>query len=195
MADPLIRLQQLSLEPRMGTGTAFNNMNCVAGLIELCLTIPNAHELKMVEIGSFLGVSTEVFCLFFKHVTAIDIWGLDNKYGEANKSVSIINLSWDEIKNQCATRLASYDNVSIVHNFNELVVDNFEDESLDFVYIDGNHKLTNKDVDLWIRKIKKNGYIGGHDHHLVRNILTRTENISLTNLSVFKDTSWLKKHE
>lgn len=149
--------------------------------------------MKMAEIGSFLGVSTEVFCLHFEHVWAIDIWGLNSKYGEANRSLSKTGLSWDQIKGRCESRLASYSNSTIIHNFSELAVSNFENNSLDFVYIDGNHGSAGQDVEIWLPKIRSGGYIGGHDLHLVRQLLKKVTSIDLSDVISFSDTSWLKR--
>jgi hypothetical protein len=43
----------------------------------------------------------------------------------------------------------------------------YSDESLDFVYIDASHEYEDviKDLHAWYPKIKKGGYIGGHDYH------------------------------
>lgn len=43
----------------------------------------------------------------------------------------------------------------------------FPDRSLDFVYIDGNHKYGHVAMDLteWSQKIKKGGVISGHDYY------------------------------
>jgi len=42
----------------------------------------------------------------------------------------------------------------------------FQDKSLDFVYIDGNHdyKFALQDIELWTLKVKQGGIIGGHDY-------------------------------
>jgi hypothetical protein len=42
----------------------------------------------------------------------------------------------------------------------------FEDNSLDFVYIDGNHRIKwiIADIYEWYKKIKPGGFIGGHDY-------------------------------
>ena len=43
----------------------------------------------------------------------------------------------------------------------------FEDESLDFVFIDALHtyEAVCDDIDAWLPKVKKGGYIGGHDYN------------------------------
>jgi len=45
-------------------------------------------------------------------------------------------------------------------------VKDFEDNSLDFVYIDGNHtfKYVLEDMEGWLPKVKSEGWIGGHDY-------------------------------
>lgn len=42
----------------------------------------------------------------------------------------------------------------------------FEDESLDFVYIDGNHEgdFPYQDIKEWSKKVKKGGIVAGHDY-------------------------------
>jgi len=46
------------------------------------------------------------------------------------------------------------------------VLDLFEDESLDFIYIDGNHTYNSvkEDMELWFPKLKKGGLFAGHDY-------------------------------
>lgn len=41
-----------------------------------------------------------------------------------------------------------------------------EDNSLDFVYIDGNHQyeFVKADIKAWLPKVKKGGILGGHDY-------------------------------
>lgn len=45
-------------------------------------------------------------------------------------------------------------------------VKDFDDESVDFVYIDGNHefKYVAEDICEWSKKVKKGGVISGHDY-------------------------------
>jgi len=42
-----------------------------------------------------------------------------------------------------------------------------KDNSLDFVFIDGDHSYAGvkKDIKLWLPKVKKGGWIGGHDYN------------------------------
>jgi len=45
-------------------------------------------------------------------------------------------------------------------------VKDFKNESIDFVYIDGNHgfKFVTEDICEWSKKVRKGGVIAGHDY-------------------------------
>jgi predicted O-methyltransferase YrrM len=49
----------------------------------------------------------------------------------------------------------------------------FEDESLDFVYIDGDHTYNAVTLDLekWYPKVKKGGLFYGHDYYWEKNFI------------------------
>jgi len=61
-------------------------------------------------------------------------------------------------------------NYTIINKFSMDALADFEDESLDFVYIDGNHSLPYITADIfgWEPKIRKGGIISGHDYAFVR---------------------------
>ncbi len=63
--------------------------------------------------------------------------------------------------------LKKYGNkVKFIRKFSEDAIGHIEDESLDFLYMDGNHQyeFVKKDIELYYPKIKKGGVIGGHDY-------------------------------
>ena len=76
----------------------------------------------------------------------------------------------EEIYEEAKKRLAPYD-CTLIKKTSMEALDDFKDESLDFVYIDGNHKIKYivEDIFEWYRKIKKGGVISGHDYLNLRN--------------------------
>lgn len=56
-------------------------------------------------------------------------------------------------------------NCTLVRKTSADALNDFADESLDFVYIDANHDFPNFTFDLhyWLKKIKKGGIMSGHD--------------------------------
>lgn len=66
--------------------------------------------------------------------------------------------------------LAPYD-CTLIRKFGQEAAFDFEDESLDFVYIDGDHRFdwVMEDLITWGRKVRSGGIISGHDYYRFRN--------------------------
>lgn len=56
--------------------------------------------------------------------------------------------------------------VNIIVGYSTEIAKNYEDQSLDFVFIDASHVFEDvfADIEAWKPKVKKGGYIGGHDY-------------------------------
>ncbi len=63
-------------------------------------------------------------------------------------------------------RLDPIDNVQIIRKYSMDALQDFENESLDFVYIDGNHEwpYITQDIFYWAQKVKPGGIVSGHDY-------------------------------
>jgi len=73
------------------------------------------------------------------------------------------------------------------------VASQFEDESIDFGFLDGNHTYEHlkKDIELWYPKIKKGGILAGHDY--TWGGVARAVNETLDDIKLIPNTScWLK---
>ena len=59
------------------------------------------------------------------------------------------------------------DSINIVRGVSWEMASNYEDETLDFVFIDAGHDYNSvmKDITNWYPKIKHGGIIAGHDYH------------------------------
>jgi hypothetical protein len=69
-------------------------------------------------------------------------------------------------KNYAFNLLSDFiDKITWIIDFSENEASNIENESLDFVYIDGNHRFeyVQKDIELYYPKIKYGGWLSGHD--------------------------------
>ena len=69
-------------------------------------------------------------------------------------------------KEKFLTRLGTEQKASIILERSVDASKRFDNESLDFIYIDANHTYDaiKQDIDVWTPKIKKGGIIGGHDY-------------------------------
>ena len=117
-----------------------------------------------VEIGVYRGQYTEKLCKAGLKIYGIDPWHPYRGYHDKRKN--FIKRS-QEIFAEATKRLAPYD-CTLIQKMSMDAIDDFENESLDFVYIDGNHgfKQVVEDIYEWSFKVKKGGVIAGHDYAL-----------------------------
>ena len=137
----------------------------------------------VVEVGSFAGVTTELFALRCKQVYAIDPWDLQfeqddpdqrGKGGSQNHETVEEKLkngmTWKENVMSAERifdgRMAAYDNVTKIKGFSGEEASKFEDGSIDLVYLDGRHNFigVRSDILNFYPKIKVGGVLAGHDY-------------------------------
>lgn len=113
-----------------------------------------------VEVGIDQGEYGVELCKAGLKVYGIDPYVAYNEYKEERR--------YDSHYEQAKKNLQGYD-YTIINKFSKDALEDFEDESLDFVYIDGNHSFPYIAADIfgWERKVKKGGVISGHDYAFV----------------------------
>jgi len=118
-----------------------------------------------VEIGALRGEFTEKFCQVGLKMYAVDPWSYYKNYRRHPKEAPM-----EEIYQEAKNRLAPYD-CTLIKKTSMEALEDFEDNSMDFVYIDGNHSIRYivEDIYEWYRKIKPGGVIAGHDYELLMN--------------------------
>ncbi len=112
-----------------------------------------------VEIGVKEGEFSEIICQAGLKLFGIDPYLMYDDYVEPETQESL-----NQAMEKSAARLKNYDFTQVKKTSMGAVSD-FPDESLDFVYIDGNHsfKFVAEDIFEWSKKVKKGGLISGHD--------------------------------
>lgn len=114
------------------------------------------------EIGVDKGDFTEELCKAGLEVYGIDPWQMyeDYMYTRGQEGLDTNYKSTKE-------RLKPY-KCTLIRNTSMEAVEEFEDESLDFVYIDGHHgfRYVAEDLWEWNKKVKVGGVIAGHDYAL-----------------------------
>lgn len=67
-------------------------------------------------------------------------------------------------------KVAPYFGTEIIRKYSMEAILDFEDESLDFVYIDGDHQFESvvNDIISWSKKVRRGGIVAGHDYDLVK---------------------------
>lgn len=163
----------------------------VKGLEDLVAELPN--DITMIEIGSYSGESTEIFLKSgkIKKMYCIDPWqtGYDDNDGASFSNMPMVERMFED------RILYDYPQVEKIKMPSWKARELFENESVDFVYIDGNHtyRYVKDDIKNFLPLIKKDGLIGGHDYtndnhpgvrRAVDEVLSREK-------KTFMDTSWL----
>jgi predicted O-methyltransferase YrrM len=152
------------------------NTELYAGLIDLILTMPlELKDTRMIEIGSHIGESANIFSLFFKEVYCVDPH--DNPETKATFECNTVGR-----------------NIRLITGKAEDVCSQFENGDFGFVYIDAVHDYEHvkQDIKNYLPKVKTGGYIGGHDYDNEGVRLAVVEELGEPDFG-FEDTSWMKK--
>lgn len=120
---------------------------------------------KGVEVGVGKGEHAKtILSKYLGHLYLVDPWEMQDP-----QEYEDITNSEDHISNlcDCVTNLSEYQaRYTIVKKKSSLAANDFENESLDFVYIDANHKYSfiKADIEYWFPKVRAGGIISGHDY-------------------------------
>jgi hypothetical protein len=118
-----------------------------------------------VEIGVENGFFSEELLRVGLKLYSIDPW---IHYPSWNYQKSEDRM--ERVYNRAIERLGKYENSIVIRKTSMDAIEDFADESLDFVYIDGNHEFryVAEDISEWEKKVRKGGIISGHDYFTPR---------------------------
>ncbi len=113
------------------------------------------------EVGVYKGEFSEKIAKAGLKLYAIDPWQIYKDYANP-RGQERLDFQYEHTKRV----LAPYPNCKIIRKTSMEAAEDFPDESLDFVYIDGNHlfKYVAEDIYEWTKKVKKGGIVAGHDY-------------------------------
>lgn len=119
---------------------------------------------KGFKIGAEIGVAdgrfSEILCKNIPglKLNCIDLWAPYEKSWRTKESQNKAYL-------EAVKKLRKFNTNIIKKPSIEASLD-FEDESLDFVFIDGSHTFDHAmtDIIIWSRKVKRGGIVSGHDY-------------------------------
>lgn len=116
---------------------------------------------EIAEIGVFKGEYAENLFNYIPslHLYCIDPWKIYDDYKEF-RNQKFLNDCYKETKERLIGK-----NAVIIRKQSMKAVKDFEDNSLDAVFIDGNHEFqfVTNDIAEWGKKVKIGGIIAGHD--------------------------------
>jgi len=114
------------------------------------------------EIGVLKGLYSKWLC---SKNRKLKLYCVDPYKSYKEYSEYLDQTQMDALCEEAHRRLAEF-NCEFVKKFSMDAVKDFNDESLDFVYIDANHayQFVLDDIREWSKKVKKGGIISGHDY-------------------------------
>ena len=125
---------------------------------------------KGIEIGCAFGGHLEkiLSTTNIEKLYGVDPYAFYSNYEKENDALCMKQDILDYICNFVKINLSYYNNrFELIRDYSANSANLFYDNSLDFVYIDGNHsyEYVNKDLTLWWPKIKSGGMLCGHDYN------------------------------
>lgn len=130
--------------------------------------LTNLNKNIGVEVGVETGIYSEILLKSNPNLNlySIDAWTAYKGYRDHVSQEEV-----DKLKQKAEQRLENYifeGRCRLIKGFSTDVVKQFRDNSLDFVYIDGNHEFqqTVNDIAEWHKKVKVGGIVAGHDYIL-----------------------------
>lgn len=96
----------------------------------------------------------------------IDCWEFQDPRIFDDPEANVNQDAQDELYNKVKTKFSDNPNVIILKKYSKDAASMFPDEFFDWVYIDSNHayEAVKEDLSLWYPKVKKGGFICGHDY-------------------------------
>jgi hypothetical protein len=121
-----------------------------------------------VEVGTFKGqFSKEILKRWNGKLYMVDVWNeLGDEYIDASNHKNFKGGVYGE----CMDNIKGYEDRGVmIRATSKVASDLFDDNSLDFVYIDANHAydFVKEDIALWYPKVKSGGLVMGHDYLLM----------------------------
>lgn len=126
------------------------------------------HNAIVVEVG-VQGGGYAAFMLRKtnpKKLFLIDCWEQQDPKIYDDPEANVSNEEQEHLYRETKNRFANDPRVTVIRQYSKDAVTLFENESLDWVYIDANHsyEAIKEDLALWWPKIKKGGILSGHDY-------------------------------
>ena len=120
---------------------------------------------KGVEVGTFKGQFSKMMIENWSGTLyMVDVWrGLGDEYIDSSNHHNFNGGVYSEAMKNIE---GFEDRAVMIRASSEIGSQLFQDESLDFVYIDANHAYdwVVRDIELWYPKVKKGGVLWGHDY-------------------------------
>lgn len=120
-----------------------------------------------VEVGVAFGEYSEIM---MKANSKMTLYGVDPYECYPGYKDFVKLGTFDGMEQIAHDRLDKYATYHFIKEYSVPTAEKFEDASLDFVYIDGNHSepYVSQDIAAWTPKVRKGGIVAGHDYARIK---------------------------
>lgn len=187
MVNKLEREKVLLNSFRMLNNDDEDGLNQTLGLFLMSREIMKPNFV-VAEVGSYGGISSEVLALHCEKLYCIDSWEDWSGDGTIYNAME----KFDQMR-------SNYNHIEKLHMKGSEALGQFQNNFFDLVYIDASHWYDDviKDIEEWLPKVKKGGYLAGHDYkegidvfYAVNDYFGKTHSIVR-----YPDTTWLIKKD
>jgi predicted O-methyltransferase YrrM len=137
------------------------------GRDELAVLLDELGFKTGVEVGVAAGEYSEILC---EANPQMKLYGVDPYKPYRNYQDYVRPSTFAKLHKEARQRLGDRPNYEFIEEFSMDAIKRFADNSLDFVYIDANHRepFITQDITKWHKKIRPEGVISGHDYNSLK---------------------------
>jgi predicted O-methyltransferase YrrM len=160
---------------------------------ELTKILQENNYQTFVEVGVYNGDNILTLAHRFPNVKFI---GIDPYFdGEYNDRYELRNKQyWDDKYMKVINKARALGNVTIIRKQSLEAAIEFEKESVDIIFIDAIHtyKDCKDDINNWVKVVKPNGVLSGHDYstRFFGVIMAVNELLGVDNVRIGADSTW-----
>lgn len=117
--------------------------------------------------GVEIGVRDGIYSLtLMQAIPGLELWGVDPYEPHHGYRDHVRKSTFEAFEEDAHDKLDRYTDYHFIRDYSLYAVEEFQDNSLDFVYIDGDHSFYEAtfDIDKWSKKVRKGGIISGDDY-------------------------------
>ena len=163
--------------------------------LNLIISINPKKNLVGVEVGVLEGEYSKKIDNFFKEknrnlkLWLVDPWVSNDDYSEFSQK------KLDYSYNKVVEKFKNNKNINIIREKSISASDKFDDNSLDFVYIDGDHDYVHvkNDLNVWFKKLNKHGVLFGDDYSRAYGVHKAVSDFAFENKLIVKFSDTFKQ--
>lgn len=157
--DSILKKFNLSVDQQTAMPLAIPNF----GRFQLAELLKEFNFKRAVEIGVAAGDYSKALC---EANPDMEVFGIDPYVPYRGYRDYARQSTFEKLQTNAESLLKDCPNYHFVKKFSMDALVDFDDDSLDFVYLDGNHQepYISQDIEGWYKKLKPAGILAGHDY-------------------------------